>query len=80
MANSEDKAKLPTWTVTGQVERTVIDESGTPADVVQVTFRLPSGTMGTVNVPVGAYTVDNVRDAIAAKAQILAGVAALTGA
>lgn len=69
----------PAWTVTSQVERTVIGASGQPVDVVQVTYRLPDGTAGTVQVPAAGYSVDTVRAAITAAAQVRADVANLTG-
>lgn len=67
----------PAWTVQGQQEQTVIGPGGNPVDVVTVTFRLTDGTTGTVQVPIAAYTVTNVRDAILAKARVLDAVANL---
>lgn len=68
----------PAWTVTTQAERTIISSTGDAIDVMQVGFQLADGTLGTVNVPLSAYTVDNVRAAITAKAAVLAGVGDLS--
>lgn len=59
------------WTVTGQQETTIIGATGGAQEVMQVTFQLPDGTTGTVNVPLTAYTPDNVRKMIAAKAAVM---------
>lgn len=79
MASSEHAPASPGWTVTGQSEQTIIDPSGRAVNVMQVSFQLPDGTAGTVNVPLAGYTVDNVRAAIAAKAATLAAVSGLSG-
>lgn len=77
--NGSGSSSGPSWTVQGQTERTVIGPSGSPLAVVTVTFRLGDGTTGTVDVPAANYTVDAVRDAIAAKAAVLHAVGNLAG-
>jgi hypothetical protein len=79
MANDQHVPAAPAWRVTGQNETTVIAPNGQPVDVVQVTFTLANGTVASVNVPQGAFTPDNVRAAIEAKAAMLNAVADLTG-
>lgn len=61
----------PSWTVQGQMEQTVIGPSGRPLDVMVVTFVLSDGTVGSVQVPVAAYTIANVQAAIAERAAVL---------
>lgn len=78
MATSDTTSTGPAWTVTGQVERTIIDTNGNAADVMVVSFTLEDGTTGTVNVPLNAYTVANVNAAILAKAQVIDGVNGLS--
>lgn len=69
----------PAWVVTGQTERTIISDGGTAVNVVTVTFNLPNGTVGSVNIPLTGYNVDAVRQAIAARVALLNDVANLTG-
>lgn len=78
MSETSSSSSGLTWTVTSQMERTVINEAGAPETVVVITFRLPSGAVGTVNVPAAGYTVAAARAAIAAKASVLDAVAQLT--
>lgn len=68
----------PSWTVTNQAEKTIINSAGNAVDVMAITFQLADGTTATVNVPLSAYTPDNVRAAIAAKAATLDAVNNLT--
>lgn len=68
-----------TFKVTGQQETTEIDGNGNLAPVISVAFTTGQGVSGTVNIPKAQYTVDNVRSAILAQAQILDSVAKLTG-
>lgn len=75
-----DPIALPAGlTVTAQTEATKIGTNGQAQQVMTVTFRLADGTVGSVDVPVGAYTVDNVRAMIAAKAAILDAVNQIAG-
>lgn len=79
MANDPSgSVAIPQWHVTSQAERSIIDQSGAPVNVMTVTFQLADGTVGSVNVPLTAYTPDNVRAAIAAKAATLDAVNNLT--
>lgn len=78
MTQPDAPATVPQWTVTSQVEATIINAAGNAVDVMKVGFQLPDGTQASVNVPLSAYTVPNVQAAIAAKAATLQGVNGLT--
>ena len=69
----------PRWTVTGQSEQSIINDAGRAVNGVQVSFTTPAGDTGTVFVPNAAYSVDNVRAAIAAKVATMLAITALNG-
>lgn len=77
MTEPSTASTAPAWTVVAQSERTIVNAQGSAIDVMQVSFQLPDGTQGSVNVPLTSYTVDNVKAAIAAKAATLSAVNAL---
>jgi hypothetical protein len=68
----------PSWTVTSQVEATIINAAGNAVQVQTVYFTLADGTTASVNIPLNAYTVANVTQAIADKAAQLHAVNQLT--
>lgn len=74
MADTAPAPSGPQWTVTSQTEATIINAAGNAVDVMRVSFQLADGTQASVNVPLSAYTADNVKAAIAAKADTLAAV------
>ena len=68
-----------TWTVTGQVDTTTIDNSGRAVNGVMVSFTTPAGDAGTVFVPHAAFNATTVRAAILAKVQTMHAVSQLNG-
>jgi hypothetical protein len=78
MTTPDTTTPMPAWTVTAQQETTIINAAGNAVDVMHVTFQLPDGTQGSVNVPLSAYTAANVKKAIADKAATLDAVNNLT--
>lgn len=63
------------YTVTGQRQTTVLKPNGTFQDVVEVSFEtIPSGAYGTIQVPVSAYTVENVSAELARRAAAMEAV------
>lgn len=71
-------AGRPDWAVIGQTPATRPGVSGAFVDGMLVHFRLGTGTVSTVFVPDNALTPQVVADAISAKAQRLAAIAALS--
>lgn len=78
MAVTDPAPTTPQWTVTAQQEATIINPAGNAVDVMRVSFQLADGTQASVNVPLSAYSADNVRSAIAAKAETLDAVNGLS--
>ena len=74
-----NEGTMPAWTVTGQLETTDMGPDGRFTAGVVVTFRTAAGLTGTVFVPKDAYTATNVREAIAARAAVMAEVGELQG-
>lgn len=68
----------PRWTVIGQAETVEPGPNGIYVPGIKVTFRLESGTVGTVFLPQDAYTLEAARAAINAKAATLHAVNGLT--
>jgi hypothetical protein len=75
MASSEG----PAWEVVSQREDYGQSDTGTFVAGVVVTFRTRSGHTGSVFVPAMAYTVDEARKRIAAKADEVEAIAQLKG-
>lgn len=71
--------KPATWTVTSQTEGTQRLPDGTFAAGVVVNFRLSTGETGSVFMPHGMYTSENVKDSIQARAELLRRVGGLSG-
>jgi len=69
----------PAWVVTSQVETVDLGPTGNFQPGVRVSFRTRSGAIGSVFVPTDGYTVERVREAIAARAATLETVAGLQG-
>lgn len=67
------------WVVVNQKQTTAQDSTGRYVPVVAVTFRLASGTTGTINVPVASYSTDAVKAAVQAYADQLGAVDGLAG-
>lgn len=67
------------WVVVKQAQTTAQDSTGRYVPVVAVTFKLASGTVGTVNVPVSVYSQASVMQAVQAYADALGAVDGLTG-
>lgn len=68
-----------TWNVISDVETTDLGPGGTPARGHRVGFQLGDGTVGSVFVPNSSYTIEAVKAAIIAQAQVVAGVKGLSG-
>lgn len=67
-----------TYEIVTQVPRTRIDPGGTPTQTVLVTFRTkPSAQVGQVDVPMSAYTIDEVDRLVTAKAALIEAVQGL---
>lgn len=64
------------WTVTNQRQTTTM-VAGTFQDAMEVTFQTTDGNTGSVTVPLTSFTPDIVRNAIEARVQSMADVAAL---
>jgi len=70
---------MATWVVVNQRQTVAKDDTGSYAPVMAVTFRLASGTVATINVPVAQYTQAAVVAAIDAYAAALSSVDGLAG-
>ncbi|HUZ84158.1 MAG TPA: hypothetical protein VMU66_05650 [Gaiellales bacterium] len=68
------------WEITAQREDYRPGPTGAFVAGVVVTFRLPSGTTGSVFIPDSQYSAEIVRAAIAARAAVMEAVNTLTGA
>lgn len=66
------------WEVVSQTETTTVDAGGQIVQGVNVTYRTGNGVVGTVFVPLGAFTPDGVRAAIMREAGIRDAVSNLT--
>lgn len=64
--------------ITGQIETVMPGPSGRFEPVIRVSFRTPSGAIGSVDVPAASFTVDEVREAVREKAATMEAVAKLT--
>lgn len=67
-----------TWRVTGQTETMALDGTGRYVAGVSVAFTTGNGHSGTVFVPRASFTVDNVRQAVQAAADLADNVGNLT--
>jgi len=74
-----DTPVAPPWVVTGQIAANGPQPGGNYGPGYNVSFRLASGTVGTVFVPASQYSVENVRAAINAHYPSLAAVDGLSG-
>lgn len=63
--------------VTGQIETVMPGPTGQFIPVMRVSFRTPSGAIGSVDVPMAQYSPDAVIEAIKAKAAAMEAVAKL---
>lgn len=63
--------------VTGQIETVMPGPSGRFEPVMRVSFRTPSGAVGSVDVPMAQYSPEAVIEAIKAKAATMETVANL---
>lgn len=71
-------APMPTFTVTGQRPDYGPGPAGTFVPGVVVSFETANGHPGQVFIPEAGYTVEAARKAIAARAAVVEGIAALT--
>lgn len=69
----------PAWTIIGQAENYANDDQGAFVPGVTVTFQLASGQVGSVFVPNGKYTPEQVRAAVSARADAMRAVSGLQG-
>lgn len=76
---TQGNAPVTGWTVTSQQQTIQTDQSGRITRGVEVYFRLPSGTGGSVFVPESGYNPANVKAAIAQQAARMAEVDNLQG-
>lgn len=76
---TEQPAPAAGWTVTGQQETMDLSPQGTYVNGVKVSFRTASGAIGSVFVPMDAFTPELVRQKVAAAAATVEHVAGLTG-
>lgn len=67
-----------TWTVDSQTPRTKVNRANQVEDGFEVAFTTGQGHSGTVFVPESRYNRDTVRAMIAAKAELIDGVGALS--
>lgn len=67
------------WTVISQRQFEELTPQGTFRPVVEVTYQLTSGTVGTVKVPVTLYSEEYVRDQIETQASAMMAVENLSG-
>lgn len=63
--------------ITGQIETVMPGPSGRFEPVIRVSFRTPSGAIGSVDVPVASFSVDAVREAVQQRAATMEAVANL---
>ena len=68
-----------TWTVTAQREDYQLGKSGQLVSGMVVTFQTTSGAVGSVFIEQTDYSVERVRQAVAAKAQQMEAVQGLSG-
>lgn len=67
----------PKFTVTGQFKTTKLNAQQNAVQVWQVSFQTPQGETSYVDIPVTAYTPENVAAAIIAEIQTLDAVRSL---
>jgi len=68
----------PSFTIQSQREVVDLDAQGGPVRAMEVTFiSQPSGTVGTVRVPITSYSAQSVRSAIEARVATIEDVHAL---
>lgn len=72
-------AAQTTWKVTSQVPAIWLGGNGQAVNGIEVFFTTGAGHSGSVKLPETAYSVDNARTAIAARAQLLDAVGSLSG-
>lgn len=69
---------MPAATViTGQIETVMPGPSGRFEPVIRVSFRTPSGAIGSVDVPAASFSPDTVREAVKVRAAAMEAVAAM---
>lgn len=56
---------VTSWRVTGSIEQTQISTDGTPVTGLRVSYITGNGGTGTVFVPAGQASVDNIRALVA---------------
>lgn len=67
------------WSVIAQRPFDELTPQGTFRSVVEVTFQLVSGTIGTVKIPANLYSEDYVRDRVEEVASSMIAVENLSG-
>lgn len=63
--------------IVGQIETVMPGPSGRFEPVIRVTFRTPSGAIGSVDVPTASFSVETVREAVRERAAAMESVAGL---
>jgi len=71
-------APAGSWVVTGQQEQVEFNQQGQMQHGVKISFQTGEGHTGTVFVPQAQYNPDMVRSLVAAKAQLMDQVGALS--
>lgn len=66
-----------TFKVLTQRPSSELTADGRFVDVMEITFEIPSGTVGTIQVPLAAYTPDTVRALLEDRAAAMIGVESL---
>lgn len=56
------------YTIIDQRQTTSLSPAGRFIDVVEVTFQTRDGDVGTVTVPLGEHTAENIRQVVGARA------------
>lgn len=80
MANSQTNVAPQGWRVASQVPRKMTQPDGvTILDGYTIHFVTANGVSGSIWISEADYSVDNVRNAIAAKVRLLDGVSGLEG-
>lgn len=69
---------VTSWHVTGTTERTLVSPDGTPVPSVVVSYTTGLGQSGTISVPKGQDSVENIRPLLAAAAANKDAIVSLT--
>jgi len=71
-------APAGSWSVIGQQEQVEFDQQGKMQNGVKISFQTGQGHSGTVFVPQAQYNPERVKELVAAKAQLMDQVGALS--